>query len=75
MFLVMIPFYWGSGETAIKAANKARKYAGERAKKSMPAKRIVFEYDAAKTQDVYVDAYGSLCWMGEEPVMVEKTIG
>ena len=68
MFIVMVPNYWAKGDTIDEAFAKIRKMGGGKKR----TRRIVFEYDATKTPEAFVDEYGSLCWKGDRPREVER---
>lgn len=72
MFLVIVANAWGRGESALEAANVARRAKGLRKAKTMPRPRLVYAYEPATTEKCFVDDFGSLCWVGVKPALVEK---
>jgi len=72
MYIVLIPDYWGCGDTVLTAANNARKAGGNRKSKSLPVPRIVYSYDPKETPEAFVDECGQLCWRGKRPAIVER---
>ena len=67
-YLVIIPNYWGVGDTIDLAFKQVFKESGSRAR----SKRIVFQFDPVKTTKVCIECLGNLSWYGEKPVEVER---
>ena len=64
-YLVVMPYSWGRSDTLAAAERIARKEGGHGRRK---VSKVVYTYDPAKTQNVYVNEYSQLCWTGECPV-------
>jgi len=69
MFIAIMQNSWGRGASKDEATKIAAKEGGHGRKR---APRLVFEYDAAKTPEVFVDEMGRLCWSGDKPTEVER---
>jgi hypothetical protein len=72
MFIVIVPNYWGRGDSLLAASNVARRVQGKKPAKSMPKEYIAYEYDPKVTTKCYVDEMGAICWVGDRPKQVAK---
>jgi hypothetical protein len=66
--LVIVPNYWGKGDSMALAFAEITKVSGSR--KLTP--RIVYEFDPEKTPECFVNEVGNMCWSGEMPLLIER---
>jgi len=71
MFLAMVKYGWGMGDSPEAALRKAASVTGMLLSDARK-KYLMWKYDPVNTPEAYIDDVGSLCWKGERPREVER---